>query len=188
MLDRYQRCLETNNANEANEIIEEVVKLLTTVCARADDLVDYASEAATSNNCSRSLPALIVAAFLFHKLNGPVAVTKCIRIMFLTLRHEIVEKRGSKRLWREHLVFFMRKIALKSMHGFLRTDGRRDRRSAIDCLDFLKRSEALTDERPVLRTKTNCYIILWKCRPYLLIFMMFLIICASVAFFTFTLN
>jgi len=48
MLDRYQRCLETNNANEANEIIEEVVKLLTTVCARADDLVDYASEAATT--------------------------------------------------------------------------------------------------------------------------------------------
>jgi len=101
------------------------------VCAEANDLVDYASEGAATNNisrslpalivaafmfnkmdnldavtkCSRSLPALIVAAFMFNKMDNLDAVTKCIRMMFETLYDEVVDKVGSKQLWREHLVF-----------------------------------------------------------------------------------
>jgi len=75
------------------------------VCAEANDLVDYASEGAATNNISRSLPALIVAAFMFNKMDNLDAVTKCIRMMFETLYDEVVDKVGSKQLWREHLVF-----------------------------------------------------------------------------------
>ena len=106
LLDRYQHCIETNNANEANGIVEEILKLFTReVCAEANDLVDYASEGAATNIISRSLPALIVAAFMFNKMDNLDAVTKCIRMMFETLYDEVVDKVGSKQLWREHLVF-----------------------------------------------------------------------------------